>query len=142
MSFTSKGLLGRTSSMHTASEKVMRKSGVFLRNIGVIEPQTFAVRIAEFLRGIHATKTASCVEADTGISHKTVSKWLEGASSPSGNAYHRLIEVYGPELFCFISPDASPDSLQEAARICRQSRLERHAASIRQQLTDVREGRA
>lgn len=115
----------------------MRKSGEVLRTIGVIEPQIFGGRIAEFLRGIHPAKTALSVEAETRISSKTVGKWLEGASSPSGNAYHRLIEVYGPELFVFVSPDASPESLQEAARICRQARLERQAATIRQQLDDT-----
>lgn len=119
----------------------MRKSGVVLRKIGVLEPQIFGERIAEFLRGIHPTKTAACVEAETQISSKTVGKWLEGASSPSGNAYHRLIEVYGPELFVFVSPDASPASLREAARICRAARLERQASTIRQQLSDVLGGR-
>ena len=115
----------------------MRKSGEVLRSIGVLEPQIFGSRIAEFLRGIHPVKTALSVEAETRISSKTVGKWLEGASSPSGNAYHRLIEVYGPELFVFVSPDASPASLRDAARICRQARLERQAAVIRQQLDDT-----
>ncbi|GBU18057.1 hypothetical protein AOPFMNJM_4003 [Methylobacterium jeotgali] len=119
----------------------MRKSGEVLRQLGVIEPQTFAERIGEFLRGIHPAKTAANVEADTGISAKTVSKWLERASSPSGTAYHRLIEAYGPELFVFVSPDASPASLQEAARVCQQARLERQAAALSQQLKVLREGR-
>ena len=120
----------------------MRKSGEVLRTIGVLEPQIFGSRIAEFLRGIHPIKTALSVEAETRISAKTVGKWLEGASSPSGNAYHRLIEVYGPELFVFVSPDASPESLRDAARICQQARLERQASVIRQQLADVRGVRA
>ena len=115
----------------------MRKSGVILRSIGVLEPQIFGARVSDFLRSIHPIKTAACVEADTGVSARTVSKWLEGASSPSGNAYHRLIEVYGPELFVFVSPEASPASLREAARVCRQARLERAAAAIRSQLAEV-----
>ncbi|WP_162559738.1 hypothetical protein [Methylobacterium radiodurans] len=122
------------SPMHTASGNGMRKSGVTLRKIGVLEPQIFGERIAEFLRGIHPTKTALCVEAETQISSKTIGKWLEGASSPSGNAYHRLIEVYGPELFVFVSPDASPASLREAARICAQARAERQRDAIEREI--------
>lgn len=124
-------------SMHTASGEPMRKSESVLRKIGVLEPQVFGGRIAEFLRRIHPSKTAANVEAETRISSRTISKWLEGASSPSGNAYHRLIQIYGPELFVFVEPDASPSSLREAARICRQARLERQAAMIHQQLSDV-----
>ena len=119
----------------------MRRSGGIFRNIGVIEPQTFGARIAAFLRSIHPLKTAGAVEADTRIPAKTVEKWLAGWSSPSGNTYHRLIEVYGPELFVFVNPDASPASLQEAARVCRQARLERQAATIQQQLLDLWGGR-
>ncbi|MCJ2104721.1 hypothetical protein MKK70_04880 [Methylobacterium sp. E-041] len=107
----------------------------------MIDTQIFGARIAEFLRAIHPQKAALGVEADTGISAKTVEKWLAGNSSPSGNTYHRLIEVYGPELFVFVNPDASPASLQEAARVCRQARLERQAATIRQQLSDLWGGR-
>ena len=134
------GHLARTTPMQSSSGNGMRKSGVNLRKIGVLEPQIFGERVAEFLRSIHTSKTALCVEADTQISAKTIGKWLEGASSPGGNAYHRLIEIYGPELFVFVSPDASPASLREAARICRQARLERQAAAIRQQLADVWNG--
>ena len=115
----------------------MRRSERIFRRLGVLDPQIFGARIAEFLRTIHPQKTAPSVEAETYISAKTVEKWLSGTSSPSGNTYHRLIEVYGPELFVFIDPDASPASLQEAARICRQARLERQAAKIEQQLRDL-----
>lgn len=115
----------------------MRRSEGVFRKLGVIDPQIFGARIAEFLRSIHPQKTALCVEADAGISAKTIEKWLGGNSSPSGNAYHRLIEVYGPELFVFVSPNASPASLQEAARICRQARLERSATKIQKQLLDL-----
>lgn len=113
----------------------MRKSGEIFRKVEVIDTQVFGERVAEFLRGEHPAKTAASVEAETGISAKTVEKWLAGASAPSGAAYHRLIKTYGPELFVFVSPDASPRSLKEAARLSRQDRLERQAASIRQQLT-------
>lgn len=119
----------------------MRNSGAVLRKVGVLDPQVFGGRVAEFLRGEHPVKTALCVEAETGISAKTVAKWLEGASSPSGAAYHRLIKAYGPELFVFVSPEASPEILKEAARLSRQDRLERQAATIRQQLSDVLGGR-
>lgn len=135
------GPLGRSTSMPTASRKPVRRSEGVFRNLGVLEPQIFGARIAEFLRTIHPQKTAACIEADTQISAKTVEKWLSGTSSPSGNTYHRLIEVYGPELFVFVNPDASPASLQEAARVCRQSRLERQAAKIRQQLAELWGGR-
>ena len=135
--FTSPGLLTRGSSMQSASRGAVRKSEVIFRNFGVIAPQIFGARIAEFLRAINPVKTAPSVEAETGISAKTVEKWLSGTSSPSGNTYHRLIEVYGPEPFVFVDPDASPASLQEAARICRQARLERQAATIQQQLRDL-----
>jgi DNA-binding phage protein len=135
------GPLGRSTSMPTASRKPVRRSEGVFRNLGVLEPQIFGARIAEFLRTIHPQKTATCIEAETQISAKTVEKWLSGNSSPSGNTYHRLIEVYGPELFVFVNPDASPASLQEAARVCRQARLERQAAKIRQQLVELWGGR-
>ena len=135
------GPLGRSTSLPTASRKPVRRSEGVFRNLGVLEPQIFGARIAEFLRTIHPQKTAACIEAETQISAKTVEKWLSGGSSPSGNTYHRLIEVYGPELFVFVSPDASPASLQEAARVCRQARLERQAATIQQQLADLWGGR-
>lgn len=135
------GPIGRSTSMPTASRKLVRKSEGIFRKLGVIEPQIFGARIAEFLRTIHPQKTAAFTEADTQISAKTIEKWLSGSSSPSGNTYHRLIEVYGPELFVFVSPDASPASLQEAARICRQARLERQASKIQQQIIDLWGGR-
>ncbi|MHB2205030.1 hypothetical protein [Methylobacterium sp. CM6257] len=129
------------SPMHTASGKSMRTSGSVLRNIGVLEPKIFGARIAGFLRSIHPQKTAACVEAETTISARTVAKWLEGASSPAGNAYHRLIEVYGPELFVFVNPDASPDSLREAALVCRQARLERQVEEKQREIAELRAGR-
>lgn len=119
----------------------MRRSETILRNIGVLEPQVFGARIAGFLRSIHPQKTAACVAAETKISSRTVSKWLEGASSPAGNAYHRLIEVYGPELFVFVNPDASPASLREAALLCRQARLERQVEEKQREIAELRAGR-
>ncbi len=119
----------------------MRNSGSVLRKVGVLDPHVFGGRVAEFLRGEHPTKTALCVEAETGISAKTVAKWLEGASSPSGAAYHRLIKAYGPELFVFVSPDASPAVLREAARVSRQDRLERKAALLRREIDKLGEAR-
>lgn len=125
------------SSMFTASEKGMRKSEVVLRKVGVLHPHVFGERIAEFLRGIHPVKTALNVEADTGISNKTVSKWLEGASSPSGAAYHLLMGIYGPELFVFVDPDASPASLREAARVCAQTRMERQVEALQGKISSL-----
>ncbi len=130
-----------SSSMHTASGKSMRTSESIVRKIGVLEPQVFGARIAGFLRSIHPQKTAACVEADTKISSRTVAKWLEGASSPAGNAYHRLIEVYGPELFVFVNPEASPASLREAALLCRQARLERQVEEKQREIAELRAGR-
>ena len=112
-----------------------------MRKIGVLEPKVFGARIAGFLRSTHPVKTAICVEAETQISSRTVAKWLEGASSPAGNAYHRLIEVYGPELFVFVNPDASPASLREAALICRQARLERQVEEKQREIAALRAGR-
>jgi hypothetical protein len=119
----------------------MRTSEPVVRKIGVLEPQVFGARIAGFLRSIHPLKTAACVEAETRISSRTVAKWLEGASSPAGNAYHRLIEVYGPELFVFVNPDASPASLREAALMCRQARLERQVEEKQREIAELRSGR-
>jgi len=135
--------LGATAAppMHTASGKSMRTSESAVRKIGVLEPQVFGARIAGFLRSIHPMKTAANVEAETRISSRTVSKWLEGASSPAGNAYHRLIEVYGPELFVFVNPDASPASLREAALMCRQARLERQVEEKQREIAALRAGR-
>ncbi|WP_238310225.1 hypothetical protein [Methylobacterium organophilum] len=107
----------------------------------MIDTQVFGERIAAFLRAEHPSKTALSVEGHTGISAKTVEKWLQGASAPSGAAYHQLIKVYGPELFVYVSPDASSEVLKNAARISRQHRLEQRAATIRQQLADVMGGR-
>lgn len=130
-----------SSPMFTASGKTMRTSESVVRKIGVLEPQVFGARIAGFLRTIHPQKTAICVEAETRISSRTVSKWLEGASSPAGNAYHRLIEVYGPELFVFVNPDASPASLREAALMCRQARLEHQLEEKQREIAALRAGR-
>ncbi|MGU3664435.1 hypothetical protein ACLBX9_09655 [Methylobacterium sp. A49B] len=128
------GPLTQLTSMSQASRKSMRRSQAAVRKVGVIEPQIFAQRIAAFLRLIHPQKTAACVEADTRIPAKTVSKWLEGASSPAGKAYHQLLAVYGMELFYYVDPDASTAEVREAARICQQARLERQNAELQRRL--------
>ncbi len=119
----------------------MRKSGETGLSIGrdlsqssVLAPLVFGARVADFLRTLHPAKTATCVEADTNISAKTVAKWLEGASSPSGAAYHRLIKAY-PDLPVFVSPDTAPEVLREAARIVAQARLEAQVAKFRRQFS-------
>lgn len=119
----------------------MRKSGEALRKVGAIDPQSFGNRVADFLREAHPIKTALSVEADTGIPAKTVSKWLEGASAPSGAAYHRLIKVYGPELFVFVTPDSAPISLRDAAAAAREARLETKLSDMRRELSSLREAR-
>lgn len=119
----------------------MRKSGAILRRVGVLDPQTFAARIADFLRSIYPQKTAQCVAADTDLSPKTVAKWLEGAASPKGNAYHSLIGAYGPEIFVFVDPEGSPESLREAARQCAQARLERQRDALERSIADLWSGR-
>ena len=59
--------------------------------------------VAEFLRSRHPTKTAACVEAETGIPADTFRKWEDG-TSPSFRACFALIGVYGPELISAVMP--------------------------------------
>ena len=54
--------------------------------------------LSEFLRREHPTKTADGVAGQTGISAKTVRKWLDGETSPNGAALLMLALAYGPQI--------------------------------------------
>lgn len=125
------------------SSGIDRKVSVLDRKVGVLLPQTFGGRVAAFLRWLHPDKTAANVEADSILGREvtidaaTVSKWLDGSASPSGPNYQRLIEMYGAQLVVAVSPEASPATLQDAARLERQARLEREAARIQAEIAGL-----
>ncbi|KAB1068878.1 hypothetical protein [Methylobacterium planeticum] len=119
----------------------MRKTGQAHRKITQVDGRTLAERVAGFLREQHPLKTAQCVEAETGVSAHTVRKWLEQGNAPSGPAYDALVNRYGAPFLCRVHPDRSDAWFVDVARQQEQQRLERAAATIRQQLAAVMGGR-
>lgn len=86
-----------------------------MRQLGAKSSPAVAERTVAFLRSRYRTKTADCVSADTGISAKTVAKWLERSSAPGGIAILQLIAAYGPEFLRAIMT-SPPAWLDDAAR--------------------------
>jgi hypothetical protein len=79
----------------------------------VLEPSI--IGLGHFLRAKHPRDTATCVEADTGVSAGTVEKWLQGIAFPRAVHQFRLIGAYGPSVFAAMMPSA-PRWLDEAVR--------------------------
>lgn len=93
-------------------------------------------RISAFLKGLHARKTADQVSAETGISAKTISTWLDGTSCPGGVAFARLVLAYGPDFLGAVLADP-PAWLDKAVRDERTAKLEREIADRRRQIKDL-----
>lgn len=115
----------------------MRKAGQIQRKVGQVDGRTLAERVAEFLRRQHPVKTALCVAAEIDVPANTVRKWLEQGNAPSGAAYDALVCRYQAPFLCAVHPEQRDAWFFEVARQQEQARLERAAASIRQQLADV-----
>ncbi|GEP09855.1 hypothetical protein [Methylobacterium gnaphalii] len=94
-----------------------------------------------FLREQHPVKTASCVEAEAGVSAHTVRKWFDLGSAPSGPAYDALVRRYGAPFLCSVHPETRDAWFAHVARLQEQEQLEARARQITQRLTDMREGR-
>lgn len=101
----------------------MRQSGPFSRQASCSFRQlSDGERVCSFLRKTHPEKTAANVAADTGISVRTIEKWLERLSAPSWAHGVRLLATYGPEFMCAVM-DAPPAWLDQAARKERRTRV-------------------
>lgn len=103
------------------------------RQLSVKKAADVGTRVIDFLRGLHPTKTADCVFADTGIAAATVAKWLERASVPGGIAIIRLTAVYGPEFLNAIM-HSPPAWLDAAARAEEQRKVRAQIAALQARL--------
>ncbi len=86
-------------------------------------------RVCAFLRSIYPEKTAANVAADTGISARTIEKWLERLSAPSWPHGIKLFRAYGPEFMCAVM-DNPPRFLTEAGRAQARARLDAKIAEL------------
>jgi len=118
----------------------MGKSGQVVGRVSPSDDRTFAERVSTFLRRMHPVKTAHCVEVEAGIPATTVRKWLEQGCAPSGKHTAALARRYRGFLWA-VFPDAENEWVAEVARQDELERLERQAATIRQQMSDVLRGR-
>lgn len=107
----------------------MENHSAFGRKFGASIPHDMGTRVVDFVRSMHPQKTALCVSAETGISAKTVAKWLERVSSPGGLAVLQLTAAYGPEFLVAVFPTA-PAWLSAAHRAERAAQIERRLASL------------
>jgi hypothetical protein len=115
--------------MKRSSENGMKNVSAFKRNVGVKSSLDMVDKVGDFLRSMYPQKTAECVAADTGISAKTVSKWLERSSAPGGLAMIHLAMMYGPEFLCAVA-DKTPAWLNNARKAEKAERIERQLAAL------------
>ena len=92
--------------------------------------------LSEFLRREHPTKTADGVAGQTGISAKTVRKWLDGETSPNGAALLMLALAYGPQIIA-ACVKGSPSWLDAATRHDMARKLNDRIDRDRQALEDL-----
>lgn len=81
----------------------LRKVGVKFPKVGGAQIEV-ADRVCDFLRAAYPEKTAAHVHADTGVSTKTVEKWLARISAPGAAHLVVLVGVYGPEFLSAVMP--------------------------------------
>lgn len=112
----------------------MGKSGHNVGKFGQSDGRTLAERVASFLQDQHPTKTALCVEAETGISADTVRKWLEQGNLPNGKAMLALIRRY---RVSFLDAVCDDDWVAELARQEEQARVERQVTDLQRRLTEL-----
>lgn len=93
--------------------------------------------MVSFLRGAHPTKTAEHVAGMTGISAKTVAKWLDGAE-PGSRHFLTLALVYGPQ-FVSACVRGAPAWLDEAHRNAERESLRREIAEREARLAELGE---
>ena len=113
----------------------MRQSGLQKRLNGCRDATLVADRINAFLRRRHPFMTAKQVASDTGIAPATVSKWLERNSAPSCMHMGRLYFAYGIDFFAAAFPCPS---LERAALVERQAKLEAEAERIKARIAECR----
>lgn len=117
-------------------EIAVRKYSALRRQASEAEPHVVAGRIVGFLRARHGSKTAENVHAETGIPAKTVAKWMERASIPSGLAILRLTKVYGVEFLAALISAPWIDELARAEQLARADRAVADAIAARDRLRD------
>jgi transcriptional regulator with XRE-family HTH domain len=113
----------------------MRQSGDELRQFGVISPQVVAERVIPFLRRMYPRATAEMVARDTGLSPKTVSKWLERSSAPSGAALVQLANTYRMAFLIALLPgsewvEIGANAVERAALADQVARSDRRLAAL------------
>lgn len=94
--------------------------------------------LADFLRRVHPQKTATHVEAQTGVSEDTVKNWLKGRNQVSGWHLSLLIAVYGPNVLKAMWSGSVPGWLDSAVqaeavakREAQKARLDAEIAAIK-----------
>lgn len=88
--------------------------------------------VAGFLRAVHRRDTAAAVAAETGISHRTVERWLDPGEAVAPSSVHLLILVgcYGPELLAAAMGDQAPGWLCAAERRKRLDEIDDRIAEL------------
>ena len=120
-----------TTSMAALSPIPLEPAGAIERQLGAISKE-FGDRLKTFLVQRHRRCPAKFVHAGTGISPKTVDKWLHRHSVPNGPLFLQLIRTYGAELLMAVDP-APPDWVKIAAQLQRNARIEAEIAKLEAQ---------
>ena len=94
--------------------------------------------LGRFLRAQHPEKTAANVEAETGIPHDTVRKWLNGQAQPNGAAVIAMVCAYGPELL-HATVKGAPEWLNATVRERAMRELETRIAEQQARLEQMSE---
>ena len=89
--------------------------------------------LASYLHRLHPAQTAYEVSARTGISPRTVERWLELGACPSLPHFMALVRAYGPDLLAATLPD-QPDWLLVARKAETRARLNAERARIDEEL--------
>ena len=110
----------------------LRKVGVKFPKVGGAQIEV-ADRVCDFLRAAYPDRTAANVHADTGVSAKTVEKWLARISAPGAAHLVVLVTVYGPEFLSAVLP-RRPAWLDSAEREREHARLKADIDRIRDRL--------
>jgi anthranilate phosphoribosyltransferase len=127
----------RSSPSSTGSEMTLRKVGVNFPKVGGAQIEV-ADRVCDFLRARYPDKTAANVHADTGVSTKTVEKWLARVSAPGAPHLVVLVTVYGPEFLSALLPHRLA-WLDSATREQERSQLRNDIHRLRRRLAPMEE---
>lgn len=114
-----------SSSVQTASGKMMRRSGVKVAHFAAIDSQLWV----DEWRRIHPVKPQQCVADMLDAPVRTVEKWFNGSARPSFDWWGPIMHSYGPEFFA-AGMHTPPEWLDNAARLERKQRLLQQKADI------------